>query len=400
MEKLINTLFLFLSASLILNSSLLIQNCQSQWVWQNPLPHGNTVSIVKFVDKNTGWYFSGLSSNYKTTNGGINWFNENLPTSQTIVKADYFRFDSLNSLLVLGGATGAIVKSTNKGNNWILVASPSYNPVLDFHFFNASSGFAVTVYLYKTTDGGMSWDSGTGVERDHRLIYFLNDSVGWMCDYFTFWNHMPTTTYSFYKTTNSGNTWMPKSSTSFYTNANGFNNFIFKDSSEGLVEMYGYISKTTNSGVNWNNIYYGAIFNFINNTVFTAAGNKFVKSTDFGNTWNVIDTVYIRKINETCIEAVDNSDIYLGGTQGDIMKTSNGGVNWSYLNKTFYRNNLISIKCFDSLNLCAFAPGKYIFKSSNGGTNWRVLDTTLFGTDIISTIYFINKDTGWAGCAG
>lgn len=42
-------------------------------MWQNPLPMGNTLLSVAFVDANTGWAVGVAGTILKTTDGGTTW---------------------------------------------------------------------------------------------------------------------------------------------------------------------------------------------------------------------------------------------------------------------------------------------------------------------------------------
>ena len=45
----------------------LTQVCLAQWFWQNPLPQGNDLYSVSFIDSNTGWIAGIKGTIYKTT---------------------------------------------------------------------------------------------------------------------------------------------------------------------------------------------------------------------------------------------------------------------------------------------------------------------------------------------
>jgi hypothetical protein len=53
---------------LLISFLLVSAFANAQWTWQNPLPQGNSLSCVKFVDLNTGYAIG--SNILKTTNGG------------------------------------------------------------------------------------------------------------------------------------------------------------------------------------------------------------------------------------------------------------------------------------------------------------------------------------------
>jgi len=55
---------------LLISFSLVSAFAIAQWTWQNPLPQGNSLSCVKFVDLNTGYAVGSNGTILKTTNGG------------------------------------------------------------------------------------------------------------------------------------------------------------------------------------------------------------------------------------------------------------------------------------------------------------------------------------------
>jgi len=44
-----------------------------QWVWQNPLPQGNTLQDFSFIDTNNGFAVGASATILRTTDGGNNW---------------------------------------------------------------------------------------------------------------------------------------------------------------------------------------------------------------------------------------------------------------------------------------------------------------------------------------
>ena len=46
---------------------------QEDWFWQNPLPQGNRLWSVDFVNELTGWTVGNVGTILKTTNGGTTW---------------------------------------------------------------------------------------------------------------------------------------------------------------------------------------------------------------------------------------------------------------------------------------------------------------------------------------
>ena len=63
-------IFIFL---FIIHCAFTIGQTQSSWFWQNPLPQGNDLCSVCFINGVTGWAVGGAGTILKTTNGGNNW---------------------------------------------------------------------------------------------------------------------------------------------------------------------------------------------------------------------------------------------------------------------------------------------------------------------------------------
>src|ERR1044071_2562036 len=86
------------------------------WVWQNPLPQGNTVNSVKFApDKKHGWAIGSDGAILRTSNGGYNWTIQYSPENTTL----YGISVESKSRAVISGARGVIMTTTNGGDKWV-----------------------------------------------------------------------------------------------------------------------------------------------------------------------------------------------------------------------------------------------------------------------------------------
>ncbi|MBK9334732.1 MAG: hypothetical protein IPM96_20620 [Ignavibacteria bacterium] len=122
------------------------------------------------------------------------------------------------------------------------------------------------------------------------------------------------------------------------------------------------------------------------------------RTTDRGNTWNVRYLSWGFPLYD--ISFIDHNTGFLTGEYGVIIKTTNSGISWTYLNR-FTPNNLKSI-CFISqdtgfsVSTLSGSEGK-IFRTINGGDKWSLLsDLNIF----IYKINFIDKLTGFVTCEG
>ena len=67
--KILKNIIIVLVAMVICNQNIY---SQSTWYWQNPLPQGNYLTSISFVNPDTGWAVGDAGTIIKTTNGGIN----------------------------------------------------------------------------------------------------------------------------------------------------------------------------------------------------------------------------------------------------------------------------------------------------------------------------------------
>jgi photosystem II stability/assembly factor-like uncharacterized protein len=303
---------------IIINCSLLITNCLSQWVLQNTGTN-NILNSIQFVNSNTGWAVGDNALIIKTTNGGLNWVTQqsNLTANRLLTGIDML--DENTGYMV--GWFSSILKTTNGGDNWIVLREApvgqgnSYN---DVDFINDQTGWFCGFLgnVWKTTNGGVNWDSvNVGGGGPLRCIQFLNSQTGWVA---------------------------------------------------GDV---GYIRKTTNGGLNWFFQFFGTTADywynslcFINvNTGWVVGYNNAVyKTTNSGNNW---DTVSFTP--GMCLYFVNDMTGWTGRTNGNLYKSTNGGYNW-YLQSVPVAGIFIDI-FFINDSIGWAANYNKIIKTTNGG---------------------------------
>jgi photosystem II stability/assembly factor-like uncharacterized protein len=68
-------------------ASAFISTGDGSWVWQKPLPQGNSLYGVTFTDASHGWAVGGTGTILATSNGGATW------TAQSSGTTDYHHPD-------------------------------------------------------------------------------------------------------------------------------------------------------------------------------------------------------------------------------------------------------------------------------------------------------------------
>jgi photosystem II stability/assembly factor-like uncharacterized protein len=148
---------------------------------------------IYFSDQSNGWIHGSEVGGYYfkllTSNKGQSW--ERVWFLPVISKKQFISRD-LGYGLTRG--RGRIYKTVDAGESWTEITMPHeyYSGLIeDIHFINENIGFACggvvdsNYYLmgriYKTIDGGQSWESiyGTNVSSRVRNILFLPENNGW-----------------------------------------------------------------------------------------------------------------------------------------------------------------------------------------------------------------------------
>ena len=295
-DLLVKKVFLLIQIAFLF---LVLTNAYSQpgWISQNSSTTYD-LNSVSFANTNTGFVVGGITTapftSYgvilKTTNGGMNWF-------------------SLDSLPAIALA----VRFWDENTGYVTDISYDWQPPGHSH-----------VHLYKTTDGGNSFNS----------------------EYF--WN-LPAPCYIFLTGSESGYVVgdrglvgkITDSLTSFkYVGNSNLYSAFFLDTATGFAvgggwngtNYEGTILRTTNGGNNWGSVPSGtsiplrSIF-FANDTIGYIAGfnGTFLKTTNGGDNWFSLPTGNSGNYRTVYFTSVDTGYI----SSNTIYKTTNGGVNWS-----------------------------------------------------------------------
>ncbi|HEX8516759.1 MAG TPA: hypothetical protein VF868_11205 [Bacteroidia bacterium] len=238
---------------------------------------------------------------------------------------------------------------------WVTTPSPlsSYRHD-DVFFINPDIGWAVNYslgdngYVIKTTDGGNSWfkqvDSSGARFRDIAFLDTLTGFIGTLAD-----GYNPQDTTIMYKTTDGGTTWS--------------NVVMPGPRPSGICGMFAVNDSTLYACGR----YYGP------------AG--FYKTTDKGVTWSykslaglaggIVDLHFFNK--DTGI-AIGGSDANYLNAQGRVLRTVDGGDNWTIVHTSAHPKEIGWKVSFPSANtgyvsLQSFRPSgaQYFLKTTDGG---------------------------------
>lgn len=346
--------------ALILNINCIVLS-QSGWIWQNPLPQGNNMLNLQFVNSNTPYALC---------------FN-------------------------------SVMKSTNAGSNWSIYYTNHSQNNTSLHFINETTGFIVsdTGIVMKTVNGGANWSvmSNFNQKKFHK-IYFTDVNTGYLLRYNDTYGYRGTTLY---RTTSGGQNWSVLiNDTSFALRVIEFLNsqtgFIGGSGDLTLNTYHAKIFRSTNNGSNWDSLH--TLFNcritgiqYRNNTLF-AYGNRaypssrgMFLSTNLGASW--ISSEISRDVVD--ISYVDPNNIYATATNSGVYlyKSINNGFNWINVGSDIKSNEIELINPTTGISV---GGSGQVHRTTNSGVNWIRTTSTIFD-NYLWTVEFVNSSTGFVG---
>src|SRR4029077_11217469 len=126
-----------------------------QWVWQNPIPQVNTLQDFSFIDTNNGFAVGARGTILRTTDGGNNWELIAGATEDDLYGVSFI--DSNIGTVV--GNFGAILRTTDAGSHWTIQREGISDVLFGVSFTDPNNGTAVGSdgLILRTTDGGTNW---------------------------------------------------------------------------------------------------------------------------------------------------------------------------------------------------------------------------------------------------
>lgn len=261
-------------------------------------------------------------------------------------------------------SSNVLYRTTDGGSTWNYAGgSEMCMPLI--YFFNSTIGYFITRgsandadAMKKTTDGGNTWTIITAKfsNNDRKGIFFIDENTGYYGGGDGFY---------IYKTKDGGNTWTAHATGS---NSSIIDAIWFRDKDTGFIAgWYGAkIAKTTDGGETWadvSNQYSVYSMQFPSaSTGYAVASNLsnkpvIIKTSDGGNSWNTVYTLPGSNTNRpqyfSSVYCMDVNTCLAVGDSGTILKTTDAGNTWfNQVSGTTKRLN--SVFCID--NKC-FAAG-------------------------------------------
>jgi photosystem II stability/assembly factor-like uncharacterized protein len=128
-------------------------------------------------------------------------------------------------------------------------------------------------------------------------------------------------------------------------------------------------------------------------TVYIGGNNGLIiKTVNGGQNWVTLQTN--DSIQFWGLQFVNSYTGYAAGSYGHILKTTNAGTNWT-LNYIIPAQNLLSYIFFRNENIGYISGSAIIIKTTNAGANWTPLSTVFQNFEDMNQIQFIDDQTGY-----
>ena len=363
-----------------------VYSIDNGYTWQPFNMPGFGVTAGHFVSIAEGWVGYGSFDNaqvWYTKNGGFDW--EILdPFKHPVISS----IEMLNDMVGFMAARDFVYKTIDGGLTWNPLNDISAHHIHDMFVVDEDKLWAAqdNGSIYFSTDGGSEWEErNPNIINGNRTLGIWADAVGkvWAVGKYQTILYSP----------NFGQDWtdqLPAAKQTLF--APDFNNAF-----TGMVGgSDGAILKTENSGATWELIQLARGEHFIglsmiNDSVAVAASTSgnIMRTTDFGITWNIIGEL---PGEPTDLVVLNDQIMIVPNELGDIYKTDNGGANWRLVYDGSQR--LESVHFFNmEFGWAAGALGRVLI-SKDSGESWTI-EHSEFDVEL-SDIHFPTNLEGWA----
>jgi photosystem II stability/assembly factor-like uncharacterized protein len=371
------------------------------WSWRNPVPQGNDIVDLAFVDPNVGWGVGREGLVMKTTDGGLNWSIQATNTTRDLTAIAALSADTA----FIVGTGGTMLATDDGGQSWRTMPAGVAEDLAHVQFVDRSTlwsagrrgtlRFSVNAgATWETTaDGTSDWDATVPLTNavDIARVRFLNRLDG--CVLTT--AQEATTLYC---TGDGGVTWRQRGQP-FPGVAR---DIAFGRDLQTAVAAgdRGLMLRTTDGGATWQRLNIPTAANLTSVTFSddetahaVGDGGVVLKSVSGGRSWAVLPPPRPSTLRLTHITFVNPTVGYSVGAAGTLLKTVDAGASWQPLSLGS-RGTLRSVSFLtDEIGVAVGERGT-IVKTADRGDTWRPIPS---GTRRdLNSVRFLNRQTGFA----
>ncbi len=332
-----------------------------------------------------------------TTDSGDSWSSVTLATSADVVSVSTHD----DSTFALGFDDGEIWTTEDRGNTWIIGTTPAINQVYAIDYVNENEIWAAAgISAWKTTDGGQIWTSIRNFSVSNLTdVVFLNDQTGFYCGIYG----------DVYRTRDGGATW---DSTSYSMLLEPIALVALDSTQVRVVGRRGNFLHSDSSFHTWSYEKIGGSYTDLTyldlQDIYLAVGGEGTfagaggygaiasRSIDQGSTWTY--TKYHQEVHLRSIFFLDENEGWaaggvdfqsFGAAPEIVVHTTDGGYSWQTILMEAGGGGLTDIYFLDSDTGWALSNNR-IWGTTNGGQDW---DQALASS--ANSLSFINSQEGW-----
>ena len=379
---------------------------------------GNAVDVVPGLD----FTEEAESLIIHTDNGGQTWHKQSSGVFSKPLRNVYFH-SALEGWCI--GESGVLIHTTDSGQTWHHIETGTENNLHDI-FIGEVTGWIVGDWgtLLKTTDGGKTFtktDASVFGGKSLKGIHFVNENQGWIVTYNT-----PTSSATdgypgyIYRTTDGGETWEAQ----FMTETALFDLHFIDEEIGWVVGDRRSVFATTDSGETWKFVTDGSDQRhkssygqpeYLGNEPLHTFTLYDLDFTDSQNGWIVGDLGVILHTSsggkgkwkhqrggprfhnsaDAVLLGVDFVSKQLGwvvGENGTILHTRNGGVTWE--SQSSPSHLLVDVCAVSSKEGYVVGDRGAILSTKDGGSVWNAQDSRT--TECFGAAHFVSPQKGWA----
>ena len=354
-----------------------------------------------------------------TDNGGQTWHRQTSGVFGKPLRTVYFRSELEGWCL---GESGVLIHTSDGGETWEPIETDTENNLHDF-FIADATGWIVGDWgtLLKSTDGGKTFtkiDETVFAKKSLKGIYFVDDDYGWMI---TYRNTTEGENAGYiYRTTDGGDTWEEQ----YATEAALFNLHFIDRQTGWVVGDRRSVFATTDGGKTWQFITDGTNQRhktsygqpeYLGNEPLHTFTLYDIDFTDSQNGWIVGDLGVILHTSsggkgkwkhqrggprfhnsaDAVLLGVDFVSKQLGwvvGENGTILHTRNGGVTWE--SQSSPSHLLVGVCAVSAEEGYVVGDRGAILRTEDGGAVWNAQDSRT--TECFGAAHFVSPQKGWA----
>ena len=422
-----------------LESSAWAQNEDARW--QSIGPWGSDLQVLAVAPSNPNVLYAGdvTGAVYRSDDGAKSWQHaQPLPTAVRALAVHPQNPD----ILLVGADLVGVVRSDSAGYNWSdpaaglqedpfvysLAFDPRNTQVIYAGTFKSQGPGGV----YKSTDGGKSWQPAVGGMRDEKVISLAVDPRRGDVVYAGTLDGQD----GIYRSNDGGKTWKPINEGLGKQNIFAIAVHPKKTHILYIATSESGIYKSETGGASWRQVNRGLINLDVRSlvidpkspeTLYACGALGVFKSTDGGERWQLVASglsnrflvrlaVDPKRPRNVYAAAMGTHDPKRGSFLGAVFKTENGGESWTWAGDGIVSSDVRTVQ-FDPYSdeiIYAGTFGRGMFKSTDGGRTWNsaresinigLMDAKILdlspdpvnsGTVLAATIqYGIFKTTDW-----